>query len=54
VLGLNVTSASIGWLAAAAVGGLVIATFGFAGFAPMAAGLALMGAILAIGSRRQA
>jgi predicted MFS family arabinose efflux permease len=54
VLGLNVTSASVGWLAAAAVGGLVIAQFGFAGFAPMASGLALAGALLAIGNRRQA
>jgi predicted MFS family arabinose efflux permease len=52
VLGLNVTSASIGWLAAAAVGGLVIAAFGFAGFAPMAAGLALLGTLLALGRRR--
>jgi predicted MFS family arabinose efflux permease len=54
VLGLNVTSASIGWLAAAAVGGLVIAAFGFAGFAPMAAGLALLGTVLALGGRRNA
>ncbi|WP_170984903.1 MFS transporter [Roseomonas sp. AR75] len=54
VLGLNVTSASIGWLAAAAVGGLVIALWGFEGFAPMSAGLALLGTVLAIGGRKQA
>ncbi|HEV7263677.1 MAG TPA: MFS transporter [Falsiroseomonas sp.] len=54
VLGLNVTSASIGWLAGAAVGGLVIAAFGFAGFAPMAAGLALFGAVLAVLGRKWA
>jgi predicted MFS family arabinose efflux permease len=54
VLGLNVTSASIGWLGAAALGGLVIAAFGFQGFAPMAAGLALFGALLAVLGRKWA
>jgi hypothetical protein len=32
----------------------VIAAFGFAGFAPMAAGLALLGTVLALGGRRNA
>lgn len=47
VLGLNVTSASVGWLAAAALGGAVVAAFGFAGFGPFAAAFALIGAMLA-------
>ena len=54
VLGLNVTSSSVGWLGSSALGGLVIAEYGFAGFAPMAGGLALAGAALAFASRRQA
>jgi hypothetical protein len=36
------------------VGGLVIAAFGFQGFAPMAAGLALFGALLAVLGRKWA
>ncbi|WP_439548204.1 MFS transporter [Falsiroseomonas sp.] len=54
VLGLNVTSAAFGWLGAASLGGLVIATFGFAGFAPLAAGFGLLGAVLAVTGRRSA
>lgn len=53
VLGLNVTSASFGWLFAASLGGLVIATFGFAGFAPLAAGFGVLGAVLALAGRRR-
>jgi predicted MFS family arabinose efflux permease len=52
VLGLNVTSSSFGWLGAASLGGMVIATFGFEGFGPMAAGFALLGAVLAWQGRR--
>ncbi|WP_203076232.1 MFS transporter [Falsiroseomonas ponticola] len=54
VLGLNVTSASFGWLFAASLGGLVIATFGFAGFAPLAAGFGVLGAVLALAGGRSA
>ncbi|MGG5807663.1 MFS transporter [Falsiroseomonas sp. CW058] len=54
VLGLNVTSSSLGWLGAASLGGLVLAESGFAGFAPMAAGFGLLGAALAIAGRRGA
>jgi predicted MFS family arabinose efflux permease len=54
VLGLNVTSSSVGWLGAAALGGLVIGEWGFAGFVPMAAGFGLAGAALAFAGRRQA
>jgi predicted MFS family arabinose efflux permease len=52
VLGLNVTSASFGWLGAAALGGLLMSQFGFAAFAPMAGGFAALGAALAVLSRR--
>ena len=52
VLGLNVTSASFGWLGAAALGGWMMAAFGFAGFGPLAAGVALAGAALALVGRR--
>ena len=38
VLGLNVTSASFGWLGAASLGGWMMAEFGFFGFGPLAAG----------------
>jgi predicted MFS family arabinose efflux permease len=52
VLGLNVTSACVGWLGAAALGGLLLAAFGFWAFAPMAAGFALAGAALGWATRR--
>ncbi|WP_198369435.1 MFS transporter [Roseomonas rosulenta] len=51
VLGLNVTSASFGWLGATAVGGWVMAGFGFGGFGPLAAGAALTGVVLALARR---
>jgi predicted MFS family arabinose efflux permease len=47
VLGLNVTGASIGWLGSAALGGALLSLFGFAAFAPLAAGFAACGAALA-------
>jgi predicted MFS family arabinose efflux permease len=53
VMGLNVTSNSIGWLGAAALGGWMIASFGFTGFGPLAAAVAAIGAGLAlIGAHR--
>ena len=48
VLGLNVTSASFGWLGAASLGGWMMTQFGFAGFGPLAAGVGLVGAALAL------
>ena len=48
VMGLNVTCSSIGWLGAAALGGWMIATFGFAGFGPLAATVAAIGGGLAL------
>ena len=47
VLGLNVTSASVGWLASAALGGWIIANHGFTGFGPLAAAVAVIGGVLA-------
>ncbi|WP_137125646.1 MFS transporter [Roseomonas sp. HF4] len=51
VLGLNVTSASFGWLGAATIGGWVMAGVGFHGFGPLAAGAAVIGAVLALAGR---
>ncbi len=48
VMGLNSTVASGGWLAAAAVGGWIIADAGFAGFGPLIAGLTVLAAIIAL------
>ena len=53
VLGLNVTSASFGWLFAASLGGWMMASYGFGGFGPLAALFGLIGAALALlGGRR--
>ena len=52
VLGLNGTSASVGWVGAAALGALIISTVGFEGFGPLAALLGLLGALGALASRR--
>ncbi|MBK1661945.1 MFS transporter [Paracraurococcus ruber] len=48
VLGLNVTSASFGWLGAASLGGWMMAEFGFGGFGPLTAGVAVLGGALAL------
>jgi predicted MFS family arabinose efflux permease len=48
VMGLNVTCSSIGWLGAAGLGGWMIGAYGFAGFGPLAAGVAVLGAGLAL------
>ena len=52
VMGLNSTAASAGWLAAAALGGWILSTVGFAGFGPLSAVLAVIGAVLALSGRR--
>jgi predicted MFS family arabinose efflux permease len=52
VMGLNVTCSSLGWLGAAGLGGTMIATFGFAGFGPLTALVAVLGAALALVRRR--
>jgi predicted MFS family arabinose efflux permease len=51
VLGLNGTCASLGWVGAAALGGWMIASWGFGGFGPLSAVLALLGAALAFARR---
>jgi MFS transporter, DHA1 family, inner membrane transport protein len=48
VMGLNVTCSSIGWLGAAALGGWMIGAYGFAGFGPLAAAVAVIGGGLAL------
>ena len=52
VLGLNGTTASIGWVGAAAFGAAIIGWGGFEGFGPLAAGLSLLGALGALLCRR--
>jgi DHA1 family inner membrane transport protein len=52
VLGLNGTSAGLGWVGAAALGAVMISTVGFEGFGPLAAALGLLGALGALWSRR--
>lgn len=52
VLGLNGTSASVGWIGAAALGAVMIGWGGFEGFGPLIALLALLGAVGALASRR--
>lgn len=53
VLGLNGTSASVGWIGAAALGAAMIGWVGFDGFGPLAALLALAGAAGAMLSRHR-
>ena len=48
VMGLNVTCSSIGWIGAAGLGGLMIATQGFAAFGPVTAVVAVAGAGVAL------
>jgi len=52
VLGLNGTSASVGWIGAAALGAVMISTVGFEGFGPLGAVLGLLAALGALWSRR--
>jgi MFS transporter, DHA1 family, inner membrane transport protein len=54
VMGLNVTCSSIGWMGASGLGGLMIATQGFAGFGPLTAVVATIGAALALVRKRAA
>jgi DHA1 family inner membrane transport protein len=52
VMGLNVTGSSLGWIGAAGLGGWMIGAYGFVGFGPLAAAMALFGAALALLRRR--
>ena len=51
VMGLNSSVASIGWLAAASLGGWMVTTIGFSGFGPLTAALAVLAAALALAGR---
>ncbi len=51
VMGLNGAAASVGWVGAAALGGWMLGTVGFAGFGPLSAALAAIGAGLAFWQR---
>ena len=53
VLGLNSSSASIGWIGAAALGAAMIGWVGFEGFGPLAAALAVLSAAGALAGRRK-
>jgi DHA1 family inner membrane transport protein len=53
VLGLNGSSASVGWIGAAALGAAMIGTVGFEGFGPLAAFLSLAGCAGALLSRQR-
>ena len=48
VMGLNVTASSIGWMGAAGLGGIMVATEGFAAFGPTIAVVAVLGAALTL------
>jgi MFS transporter, DHA1 family, inner membrane transport protein len=48
VMGWNVTGSSIGWMGAAGLGGWMLGTQGFAGFGPLTAVVAVIGAGLAL------
>jgi DHA1 family inner membrane transport protein len=50
VLGLNITGASVGWLAATSIGGPLIITAGYTGLGLFTSALAFTGAALATGS----
>jgi predicted MFS family arabinose efflux permease len=50
ILGLNITTGSLGWLSATALGGWLITHFGFGALGVFAAATAFLGAALAIGS----
>jgi predicted MFS family arabinose efflux permease len=48
ILGLNITTGSLGWIGATGVGGWLIARFGFASLGVVTAAAALAGAVFAI------
>jgi MFS transporter, DHA1 family, inner membrane transport protein len=48
VLGLNITVASVGWLAATGLGGFIVSTAGFTGLGVITCLLSAIGAGLAI------
>ena len=53
VMGLSGTAASVGWIGAAGLGAVIISAGSFDGFGPLAAALALLGALGALWCRRR-
>jgi DHA1 family inner membrane transport protein len=53
VMGLNVTSSSVGWMGAAGLGGWMLGVQGFSGFGEMTMVVAMIGATLALVRRNQ-
>jgi hypothetical protein len=51
VMEMNVTWSSIGWLGAAGLGAWMIGAYGFVGFGPPAAVIAVIGAGIAVARR---
>ncbi len=52
VMGLTGTSASVGWIGAGALGGIIVALDGFEGFGPLALVLAILSAAIALACRK--
>jgi len=52
VLGYQGASASVGWIGAAGLGAVILSFGGFGGFGPLALGLAILGAAIALWCRR--
>jgi len=50
LFGLNITTASLGWLLAGSLGGWLIVAGGFGGLGAFCAGMAVLGTLLALGS----
>lgn len=50
VLGLNITCASLGWISATALGGLLVTQYGFGALGALTATTGLLGAALGVGS----
>lgn len=51
ILGLNITCASVGWITAAAIGGILIDVHGVWSIAPLTAAMSVLGAVLALAGR---
>lgn len=54
LLGFNITCASVGWISAAAIGGILIEAHGVAALGPPTAAVAVVAAVLALAARRLA
>jgi predicted MFS family arabinose efflux permease len=52
VMGFSGASASVGWVGAAAIGGVIVSLGGFNGFGPLALMLSILGMVIALWCRR--